>query len=119
MRKWFIEITCKTDDDFKITIYNDGSVYGIERGKKLVTLNSNAMAELEFIINESLGEFRKLGYHNYHNNPLVLKINDINKNKIHKIVGWPPVSDIMKILLNKSNFTPFRFHFLVYKMIIH
>lgn len=97
MKTWFIEIS--DNEDLKVTIYADGSVYGKERGKRLDTLTSNAMEEIKYFINHNLGEFRKLGYYNFNNNPFTIKVNDLKKHNRYKFMGWPETLNIIDVLL--------------------
>lgn len=104
MKLWFIEILNK-QNDLKLTIYEDGSVYGKERGLKYGVLVSSAMEELFSIINENMYMFRKLKYYKENVNPFILKVNDTCKqHRTIKIVGWSQMPRIMKVVSNKSNY---------------
>lgn len=103
MNKWFISLENK-ELDLKVSIYEDGTIYGKERGQILGILNANSMEELNFIINDNLGEFRRLGYYNYKDNQYVLRINDTVKHRTLKIKGWPQILSLIRVLRNKEKF---------------
>lgn len=104
MKQWFISLENK-ELDLKVSVYEDGTVYGKERGQKIGILNTNAMEELNYIIKDNLGDFRKLGYHNYKDNQFILRINDTVKHRTLKIIGWPQTPlCIGRLLHNKRNF---------------
>ncbi len=103
MKQWFISVENK-ELDLKVSIYEDGTVYGKERGQEIGILNTNSMEELNYIINDNLGEFRRLGYHNYKDNQFILRINDTIRHQVHKIKGWGQISCIIRVLYNKRNF---------------
>ncbi len=97
MKTWFIEISDK--NGLKLTLYTDGSIYGNERGKCLTTLSNDNMKEIRYFIDHNLGEFRKLGYYNFNNNPFTIKVNDLKKNNRYKFIGWPETLNIISVLL--------------------
>lgn len=105
MNKWLVEITSK-EDNFKMTVYEDGTVYGKERGHKLGILNSNAMTEINKFIKEYMPLFKSQQYIKENSIPFTMKVNINSKRQNYfKAVGWKKViKPIMSIILNRNNY---------------
>ncbi len=106
MRKWFIQIENKRSNT-KHTLYDDGTVYGTERGQKIGVLSTETMSQLTTIINENIYMFRTLGcYYKENVYPfIIIKINDKCKNHNSiKTVGWSQSLVVESLILNKDNY---------------
>jgi len=106
MRKWLIQIENKLTNT-KHTLYDDGTVYGTERGQKLGVLSTETMSKLNTIINENIYMLRtQRCYYKENVFPhIVIKINDKCKNHNSiKTVGWSQSLNIENLLLNSDNY---------------
>jgi hypothetical protein len=96
MNKWLIQFG---DNKSKITIYDNGKVYGSERGYVIGLLSEKALNEIEEYINTNIYYFKKLKYYNGHVNNMLLKIHDNSrKHRIIKIVGIKEFDYLYKII---------------------
>lgn len=103
MNSWFIQIENKINK-IRMTIYDNGLVYGNERNEKLFILSPTSIDHLKGILNENMYMLKKLGYYNEKLNPLVLKINNTSRNhKIIKVVGWSQTPKILNIIKDENN----------------
>lgn len=104
MKHWLIQIENKKENEL-LTVYENGLVYGKERGQKLFILSSRAIEQIKEIINSNIYMFKTLEYFKEHHNPLILRINDTSrKHRKIKIVGWREMPKIMNIILNPQNY---------------
>lgn len=102
--KPFITIENKTTD-LKISIYDNGVVYGKEQNQKLGQLNENAINEIKNILNENMYMFKTKVYYNAHEgNSYILRIrDDSNKHRHIKVVQWDRTRLIAEIIYNPKS----------------
>ncbi len=105
MKQWFIQIENKVNHT-RITIYENGLVYGPEKGQKLYILKEETMEKIKVIINSQshITKGQANGYYNYKRNSLLLRINtNTRKYKQVKIVGWDNIEEILDIIKDSNN----------------
>lgn len=105
MKQWFIQIENKGNHE-KISVYEDGQVYGTEKGQKLCILKKEVIEQIKQMINYQahMTKGQTNGYYNYKRNSLLLRINtNTRKYKLVKIVGWDNIEDILCIIKDPSN----------------
>ena len=105
--KPFIIIDSK-DTDNRLSIYDNGLVYGKNKGQLLGKLNNKATLDIKQVINENIYMFKKLVYYNEALNPYILRIrDDSRKHRPIKIVGWSQFHRINRVISNKRNWEYF------------
>lgn len=105
--KPFIIIDSK-DTDNRLSIYDNGLVYGKNKGQLLGKLNNKATLDIKQVINENIYMFKKLVYYNEGLNPYILRIrDDSRKHRPIKIVGWSQFHLINRVISNKRNWEYF------------
>ena len=103
MNHWLFQIVDRKDN-YRLTIYENGLVYGNERGKKLFILKPDTLDEIKRLINDNIYMFKQLGYYNGHNNNYALIIyTNTRKHEYVKVVGWSQLKQIISLLLNSNN----------------
>lgn len=103
MKQWLIQIENKNENEL-LTVYENGLVYGKERGQKLFILTSFAIEQIKEIINSNIYMFKTLEYFKEHHNTLILRINDTSRrHRKIKVVGWREIPKIMNVILNPQN----------------
>lgn len=104
MNSWFIQLETKGANN-RISVCDNGLVYGPERNQKLGLLKESAVNEIKSIVNENVYMLKKLGYYiNDHRNNLVLRIKDFSrKQRDIKAVGWEQSRKIYYIIIEESN----------------
>ena len=101
MKSWFIQFENKINKT-RMTIYNNGIVYGTERNEKLFILSSTCIEQLKDIINENM--YITLEYQNEGRSPIVLRVNDTSrKHRNIKIVGWSQTERLLNIIMDENN----------------
>lgn len=120
--QWFIQIENK-DNHQRLTVYDDGLVYGTERGQIIAKLTSDTVDKLKGILNGKLDErgnqfnertiynrtnyihfFKVKIYNKYYHNNLILRIRDNSrKRRPIKVVGWYVTSNLLSIIKNPKN----------------
>lgn len=120
--QWFIQIENK-DNQQRLTVYDDGLVYGTERGQIIAKLTSDTVDKLKGILNGKLDErgnqfnertisnrtnyihfFKVKIYNKYYHNNLILRIRDNSrKHRPIKVVGWYVTSNLLSIIKNPKN----------------
>jgi hypothetical protein len=120
--QWFIQIENK-DNHQRLTVYDDGLVYGTERGQIIAKLTSDTVDKLKGILNGKLDErgnqfnertisnrtnyihfFKVKIYNKYYHNNLILRIRDNSrKHRPIKVVGWYVTSNLLSIIKNPKN----------------
>lgn len=120
--QWFIQIENK-DNHQRLTVYDDGLVYGTERGQIIAKLTSDTVDKLKEILNGKLDErgnqfnertisnrtnyihfFKVKIYNKYYHNNLILRIRDNSrKHRPIKVVGWYVTSNLLSIIKNPKN----------------
>ena len=120
--QWFIQIENK-DNHQRLTVYDDGLVYGTERGQIIAKLTSDTVDKLKGILNGKLDErgnqfnertisnrtnyihfFKVKIYNKYYHNNLILRIRDNSrKHRPIKVVGWYVTSNLISIIKNPKN----------------
>lgn len=105
MKQWFIQIENKGNHE-KLSVYEDGTVYGTEKGQKLCILKQEVIEQIKQIINYQahMTKCQAKGYYNYRRNSLLLRINtNTRKYKIVKIAGWDNIEDILDMIKDSNN----------------
>ena len=120
--QWFVQIENK-DNHQRLTVYDDGLVYGTERGQIIAKLTSDTVDKLKGILNGKLDErgnqfnertisnrtnymhfFKVKIYNKYYHNNLILRIRDNSrKHRPIKVVGWYVTSNLISIIKNPKN----------------
>lgn len=120
--QWFIQIENK-DNHQRLTVYDDGLVYGTERGQIIAKLTSDTVNKFKGILNGKLDErgnqfnertisnrtnyihfFKVKIYNKYYHNNLILRIRDNSrKHRPIKVVGWYVTSNLLSIIKNPKN----------------
>ena len=67
---WFIKL--KLNDNI-CTLYDNGLLYGKEKGHKIGLLNDKSLNDIKTLINSNIYMFKTLEYYNAKENNLVLK----------------------------------------------
>ena len=101
---WFIQIENKRNNE-KISVCDNGLVYGTKRNEKLFIIKPSAVDEIKKTINENVYSIKNLGgYYKQYQNDLILRIKcNTRKYRNVKMVGCPEARKIMTIILNESN----------------
>lgn len=90
--------------DVKITIYENGLVYGSEYNNKLFILTDDAVYEIKKYINQSLYNLKKQERTIQNKSGVITKINDTSrKHRNIKIYDWEHENEIIKLITNKNN----------------
>lgn len=119
MKQWFIQIENK-DNRERLSVYDDGLVYGTKRGEKLGILKPEIITKIKGIISGTLDDygnefteynysskvnylyqFKKDGYMKFNDNNFILRIRD--NNRIIKVVGWKNTQIILSIIKKTYN----------------
>ena len=120
--RWFIQIENK-DNHQRISVYDNGLVYGTERGQKIATLKQKTVNRLKGILTGKLDErgnpfnkestrsrinylyfFKRNPYQKFNHNNLILRIrDDSRKQRNIKIVGWYITANLLSIIKNPKN----------------
>lgn len=120
--QWFVQIENK-DNHQRLTVYDNGLVYGTERGQIIAKLTSDTVDKLKGILNGKLDErgnqfnertisnrtnymhfFKVKIYNKYYHNNLILRIRDNSrKHRPIKVVGWYVTSNLLSIIKNPKN----------------
>ncbi len=100
---WLIKIIFP-EDDYVITIYNNGTVYGKEHNQKIGILKRSKMKTIRGFINDSLFMLKKNdGYFKQQTKGTIIKINDISRrSRSLSILGWDREKLIIDILKDSS-----------------
>ena len=121
-KQWFIQIENK-DSHQKVSVYDDGLVYGTERGQIVTTLTPETVNRLKGILTGKFDErgnkfnertianrtnymhiFKTHIYTKYYDNNLILKIKDESrKRRPIIVVGWYVTSNLLSIIKNPKN----------------
>lgn len=119
---WFIQIENK-DNQQRVSVYDNGLVYGTERGKVISTLKPETVNRLKGILTGKFDErgnqfnertitnrtnhmyfFKTKIYTKYYHNNLILRIrDDSRKQRPIKVVGWYVTSNLLSIIKNPKN----------------
>lgn len=103
MKSWLIQFENKINKT-RMTIYDNGLVYGTERNEKLFILSRSSIEQLKDIINENMYMFKTLEYQNEGRSPIVLRVNDTSrKHRNIKIVGWSQTERLLNIITDENN----------------
>ena len=120
--QWFIQIENK-DNHQRLTVYEDGLVYGTQRGQIITTLTPDTVNKLKGILNGKLDErgnrftestisnrinymhfFKVKIYTKYYHSNLILRIRDNSrKHRPIKVVGWYVTNNLLSIIKNPKN----------------
>lgn len=116
--EWFIQIENK-DNHQRITVYENGLVYGTERGQVIGILTPETVKRLNGILTGKLNEkgiksefnrmnyldlFRCQPYQKFNDNNLILRIRDDScKQRNIKIVGHYITGYLLSIIKNPKN----------------
>ena len=120
--QWFIQIENK-DNHQRISVYDNGLVYGTERGQVISTLKPETVNRLKGILTGKLDErgnafneitiasktnhlyfFKRNPYQKFNHNNLILRIrDDSRKQRNIKIVGWYITANLLSIIKNPKN----------------
>lgn len=105
---WFIKIE-NPKTNIKLTIYNNGLVYGLKRNEKLFILAEKAVDEIKTIIKANIYMLRTMRYFIQNKDGLIIRINDTSRKHqdVIKIVGWSCERKILDIIENKLNIKEF------------
>lgn len=121
-KQWFIQIENK-DNHQRLSVYEDGLVYGTERGQIVTTLKLETVNRLKGILTGKLDErgnqfnertisnrinymqfFKVMIYTKYYHNNLILRIRDNSrKHRPIKVVGWYVTNNLLSIIKNPKN----------------
>lgn len=100
---WLIKIIIPNSNQ-KLTIYENGLVYGSEYNKKLFILKKEAVDEIKSYINKSIYNLKRDERTIQKTVGFITKINDTSrKNRNIKVYGWEYESKIIRLITNKSN----------------
>ena len=122
MKQWFIQIENK-DNHERLSIYDDGLVYGTKRGNKLFILKPEIITKIQGILNGTLDDygneftdktysskvnylyhFKKDEYTKFSDNQYILRIRDDSRNNRHiKVVGWKNTQIILSMIKKSYN----------------
>ena len=121
-KQWFIQIENK--DNHQITsVYDDGLVYGTNRGQIVTTLKPETINRLKGILTGKFDErgnsynertisnrtnymyfFKQKPYQKFNHNNLILRIrDDSRKQRNIKVVGWYVANNLLSIIKNPKN----------------
>lgn len=120
--QWFIQIENK-DNHQRLSVYEDGLVYGTQRGQIIATLTPDTVNRLKGILTGKVDErgnqfnertisnrtnymhfFKVKIYTKYYHNNLILRIRDNSrKHRPIKVVGWYVTSNLLSIIKNPKN----------------
>lgn len=100
---WLMKIIFP-EDDYIVTIYNNGTVYGKEHNQKIGILKRSKMKTIRGFINDSLFMLKNNdGYFKQQTKGTIIKINDISRrNRSLSILGWDREKLIIDILKDSS-----------------
>lgn len=121
-KQWFIQII-DLDNKEIISVYDNGLVYGTERGQKKAKLNQEAVNRLKGILigkfDQNGNPFNETTIYNrtnymylfknnpdmvYYSNKKILKIrDDSRKNRKIQVVGWNVITNLLAIIENSNN----------------
>lgn len=121
-KQWFIQIENK-DNHQRLSVYEDGLVYGTERGQIVTTLKLETVNRLKGILTGKLDErgnqfnertisnrinymqfFKVMIYTKYYHNNLILRIRDNSRKHLPiKVVGWYVTNNLLSIIKNPKN----------------
>ena len=121
-KQWFIQIENKETYQ-RTSVYDDGLVYGTERGQMVTTLKPEAVNRLKGILTGKFDErgnafneitianrtnymyfFKRNPYQKFNHNNLILRIrDDSRKQRNIKIVGWYITANLLSIIKNPKN----------------
>lgn len=119
---WFIQIENK-DNHQRISVYDNGLVYGSERGQVISTLKPETVNRLKGILTGKFDErgnafneitianrtnymyfFKRNPYQKFNHNNLILRIRDDSRRQRNiKIVGWYVTNNLLSIIKNPKN----------------
>lgn len=100
---WYISIQSRNNQN-KLSIYRDGSVYGTKRNEKLFILAPEALEEITNIIKPNLSLLRRERYLKDDNGKFIIRINDTSRKHPDCIkVIHPGYDRIFTIISNKKN----------------
>ena len=107
---WLIQII-KPETDIKLTIYENGLVYGKEYNEKLFILNEQSLNKIKEFIKKDIYSLKGSPYIRMQRNGLIVKINDTSRHKRKiKVEGWFYAPEIISILLDEKNYKQTFFH---------
>ncbi len=103
MKSWLIQFENKINKT-KMTIYDNGLVYGTGRNEKLFILSRSSVEQLKDIINENMYMFKTLKYQSDGRSPIVLRVNDTSrKHRNIKICVWGKIERLLNIIMDENN----------------
>ncbi len=103
MKSWLIQFENKINKT-RMTIYDNGLVYGTGRNEKLFILSRSSVEQLKDIINENMYMFKTLEYQSDGCSPIVLRVNDTSrKHRNIKICVWGKIERLLNIIMDENN----------------
>lgn len=103
MKSWLIQFENKINKT-RMTIYDNGLVYGTGRNEKLFILSRSSIEQLKDIINENMYMFKTLEYQSDGRSPIVLRVNDTSrKHRNIKICVWGKIERLLNIIMDENN----------------
>lgn len=89
----------------RISVYDDGKVYGTQKGQLLGILDEKSKQELLHLIQTNMYMFKALNGYKSKENPIIMYIrNDSKRNsKTIKITGWNLMPYVFRLLRNTVN----------------
>lgn len=123
-KQWFIQIENK-DNHQRTSVYDDGLVYGTERGQIVTTLKPETINRLKGILTGKFDErgnnfnertiikrtnymyfFKTNIYTRYYDNNLILRVRDNSrKHRSITVVGWYVTNNLLSIIYNSKNWS--------------
>lgn len=101
---WLIKII-NPSTDIKITIYENGLVYGNEYNEKLFILTNDTVSKIKECINKSLYNLKEDERTRQNKGNCIIKINDTSRKQRNiKVYGWEYEKTIIKFITNKNNY---------------
>lgn len=108
MKNWFLKIRNRVNG-YQIAIYDDGTVYGNEKGYKILQLTASAMEQIRALVHDDLGMIKKYGYDVQSDGVYNAKFWDnSNQKRSLKIRGWYSAYEVRDIVFTSEN-EAFRF----------
>lgn len=87
----------------RMSIYEDGRIYGNEKGQLLGCLNDETTKDLIDLINSNMYMFKTNPKMNFYNDNIIMYIrDDSRKRRTIRIVGWNLPARLLEYKLNKK-----------------